>query len=419
MKTKTTFYEDSIKLSDELLIYRRADVSHDRFYARIAIPGTRKYKVIALSTEAVEQAKSEALTRYAETKFAIKNEIAIFRKSFDQVAKEFLEKEKARSGLSGNGGTTKHRYRVLENHYRVNLSKYVGKKHVNEISAEDWINYAAWRQQHGKGRSGGLVSKATIRSEMACLRSIMNFAALRGYVSESKIKNAFSGRYMVSNEKRDAFTRTEYQTLYRFMRTWAKEEKLQEVNRWTREMVRNFILIMANTGMRNSESRALRWADVFFEKDRDRVIFTVSGKSKRRTFEADGEVWKYLERIREMSKATGKTDFVFSTYEGKQSKQLYVRTIHDLLDASGLAISSSGKRRSTYSLRHSFATWRLQAGADVYSLAQVMGTSIEMIQQSYGHISSRDASDSVLRGMGKNRDKQSLVQSANNDKVEI
>ena len=209
MKTKTTFYKDAIKLSDELLVYRRADVSHDRFYARIKIQGMRKYKVIALSTEAVEQAKSEALTRYAETKFAIKNEIAIFRRTFDQVAKEFLEKEKSKSGLSGSGGTTKHRYRVLENHYRVNLSKYVGKKHVNEIGTEDWMDYAAWRQQHGKGRSGGLVSKATIRSEMACLRSIINFAALRGYVSEAKIKNAFSGRYMVSNERRDAFTRTE------------------------------------------------------------------------------------------------------------------------------------------------------------------------------------------------------------------
>ena len=111
-----------------------------------------------------------------------------------------------------------------------------------------------------------------------------------------------------------------------------------------------------------------------------------------------------------MSKAIGSKDFIFSTFAGKKSTQLYVRTIHDLLDASGLAISSSGKRRSTYSLRHSFATWRLQAGADVYSLARVMGTSIKMIELNYGHIASRDASDSVLRGMGRNRDKKDLLQ---------
>ncbi|MEY4966368.1 MAG: hypothetical protein RL274_1951 [Pseudomonadota bacterium] len=197
------------------------------------------------------------------------------------------------------------------------------------------------------------------------------------------------------------------------MRTWVKKKTLQEVNRWTREMVRNFILILAHTGLRNSEARNLRWSDVFYEKNRERVVFTVSGKNKKREFEADGRVWIYLERIRKMSKAISSRDFIFSTFEGKKSTQLYVRTIHDLLDASGLAISSSGKRRSTYSLRHSFATWRLQAGADVYSLARVMGTSIKMIELNYGHVSSRDASDSVLRGMSGNRDRSSYSKNKN------
>jgi integrase len=39
-----------------------------------------------------------------------------------------------------------------------------------------------------------------------------------------------------------------------------------------------------------------------------------------------------------------------------------------------------------YVLRHTFATWALEAGFDLFELARPMGTSAAMIDRTYGHL---------------------------------
>jgi integrase len=39
-----------------------------------------------------------------------------------------------------------------------------------------------------------------------------------------------------------------------------------------------------------------------------------------------------------------------------------------------------------YALRHTFATWALDAGFDIFELARLMGTSVAMIDKVYGHL---------------------------------
>ena len=56
--------------------------------------------------------------------------------------------------------------------------------------------------------------------------------------------------------------------------------------------------------------------------------------------------------------------------------------------------------RSTYSFRHTYATFRLSEGVDVYFLAQQMGTSVKMIEDHYGHVNAVKHADRVLHGMG-------------------
>jgi integrase len=50
------------------------------------------------------------------------------------------------------------------------------------------------------------------------------------------------------------------------------------------------------------------------------------------------------------------------------------------LDAAGLP------RRRIYDLRHSFATWALAAGLSIFELARYMGTSVDMIDRTFGHL---------------------------------
>ena len=66
---------------------------------------------------------------------------------------------------------------------------------------------------------------------------------------------------------------------------------------------------------------------------------------------------------------------------------------------SKLLVSSSGKRRSTYCFRHTYATFRLTEGVDVYFLAKQMGTSVKMIEDHYGHITPVKNAERILQGM--------------------
>ena len=52
------------------------------------------------------------------------------------------------------------------------------------------------------------------------------------------------------------------------------------------------------------------------------------------------------------------------------------------------------ERRGPYHLRHTFATEALAAGISTFELARLMGTSIAMIDRTYGHLA-RDAEASI------------------------
>ena len=48
-------------------------------------------------------------------------------------------------------------------------------------------------------------------------------------------------------------------------------------------------------------------------------------------------------------------------------------------------------------LRHSYASWSLAAGVNVFTLARRMGTSVEQIDKTYGHlVKGEDARESEM-----------------------
>ncbi|WP_438590801.1 hypothetical protein, partial [Klebsiella michiganensis] len=78
------------------------------------------------------------------------------------------------------------------------------------------------------------------------------------------------------------------------------------------------------------------------------------------------------------------TDTVFTTIDGTPAKTLYGTLVEDMLTDAGLRVGPCGTIRSTYSFRHTYATYRLSEGVDVYLLAEQMGTSVKMIEDHYG-----------------------------------
>jgi integrase len=422
----TTFITDVQNLKSGLIIFRRGDVQHRNWYCRIKVPSTSRYKTVSLKTSDVNEAKDKAFDHDADIRFRVRHQVPVFEKSFAEVAKEYSDFHKR---LAESGQITMNRWKIVDSYIRHHLIPYMGNLQITSVGEDKWSEYPFWRKNNSepvkkenkgflrkKPRAGPLEASkteaekdkedkkavpakdGTIRQEMMTLRAIMNFAADKQYIRERQVPK---GKLPIDRARREEFTLQEYRHLHAFARKWIKAGRT-EYNIWSRTMAYNFMLIMTNTGMRTMEARNLRWRDIDVRTDKSGRTFAavnVRGKSKFRELVAAHNVVDYLERIRKISQATKPDDFVFTTSKGKPSSDLYGSLIESLLTESNLLISSSGSRRSTYCFRHTYATFRLMEGVDVYFLAKQMGTSVKMIEDYYGHITPAKNAERILQGI--------------------
>ena len=420
-----TFLTDVQELKTGLIIFRRADVDHKNWYCRVRVPSDmpNRYKTISLKTPNEREAKDKAFDHDADLRFRIKHAVPIFEKSFQEVALEYSAHHKK---LAESGQITMGRWKIVEGYIKLHLIPYMGTTQIIHIGETEWKDYTFWRKKNNapkkektygarkmtaNGRAAPQPEEeekekphvpakdGTIRQEMMTFRAIMNFAADKQYIRERQVPK---GKLPTDKARREEFTPQEYRTLHTQARSkWLKKGK-DDIENWYRDMTYYFILIMANTGMRTMEARNLRWRDIDVRKDsqgRSFAAMNVRGKGKYRELVAASNVVDNLEKIKKISKAKKPDDFVFSTYAGESDSDNYGSYIEDLLTTTGLLISSSGSRRSAYSLRHTYATFRLMEGVDVYFLAKQMGTSVKMIKDYYGHITPAKNAGRILQGI--------------------
>lgn len=453
------FVTDKEVLKPGLIIFRRADVDHRNWYCRVKLPKADRYKTISLKTSDIGVARHLASEQEVEVRAMLKHDIPVFNHPFRAVAKEYLATQEVRAK---RGEISKDRPKKLKAVIEGALEDYVGSVQVHRVGDELWASYPAWRRENGVGRNTrngvreisaekaaeldardtaararameargfsklrpaasapaeartvAFISDATIRFEMSIFGAVMNYAIKKRYVPASQ---RFDDRPKLKTMRRDEFTLEEYRHLHTVARSWVKAAN-RPSSTWYRTVAYNFILIMCNTGMRPSEAKNLRWRDITTGADREGrelVVLFVQGKGKSRKLVAPKSVGDYFERIREATRQYRRDpagdgeapdvvfqpeDRVFTTVTGEPAKSLYQAMIEDLLVEAKLREGASGVPRSTYCFRHTYATFRLAEGVDVYFLAEQMGTSVKMIEEHYGHVNTVKHADLVLQGMG-------------------
>lgn len=167
-----------------------------------------------------------------------------------------------------------------------------------------------------------------------------------------------------------------------------------------RTLLWNYILILVNTGIRVGEARTLRWKNVRTEQNyanEPAVIFYVSGKTGGREVVArNAEVLDYLQRIKSLYDQPKPDDFIFAHPDGKPIGS-FRKSFSSLIDDAGVTFDSKEVRRTIYSLRHTYATFRLTEGVTVYTLARNMGTSVAMIERFYGQTRNPEQFEELTR----------------------
>ena len=147
---------------------------------------------------------------------------------------------------------------------------------------------------------------------------------------------------------------------------------------WAAEQLHDKILFMANTGIRPDEANWLEFRDVQVIDDEatNETILLIEVRGKRGVGyckSMPGAVLPF-QRMQERNNPDP-TDKLFPVDHKKQ--------FNGILERSNLKFDRQGNRRTLYSLRHSYISFRLLEGADIYQIAKNCRTSVEMIEKHY------------------------------------
>ena len=161
----------------------------------------------------------------------------------------------------------------------------------------------------------------------------------------------------------------------------------------------------------------MRWRDIeWITKDGNRYLqLTVDGKVGKRQAIARHNTEDYLRRLQLRRPNLANLTFdqllrkkvsekVFVLEDGTETDSL-AGTFRGLMKDSGLDKDRETKeKRSLYSLRHTYAHLSiLRERMDVYTLAKQMGTSVQMIEQHYGHLHPAQQADVIAGARMGNR----------------
>jgi integrase len=173
------------------------------------------------------------------------------------------------------------------------------------------------------------------------------------------------------------FSPSEYKQLYEATRERAKNP----INpRWRKacEQLHDYVLFMANTGLRPDEASRLEFRDVAIVTDEatSERILEIEVRGKRGVGYCKSMTGAVLpfERLRKRNNPQPQ-DRIF----GKTQRELF----NTILGELNLKFDRDGNRRTAYSLRHTYICMRLMEGADIYQIAKNCRTSVEMIEKFY------------------------------------
>jgi len=380
----------------EVVLYKRGDSK--RWQARFKLKDLKWHRVATKHVN-IQFAAETACEAYDRARFLYDEKIPITSKRFDSVA-DIAVDEMEKQLKAGVGKSVYNDYISVIKKY---LKPFFGAKAINTIGYEEIKKYSDWRTVQMKKPPVA----STVTTHISAFNRVFDCAVERGWIAAAQVpKMKNNGEKGVA---REAFSLSEYKSLTSFMPKWAQKGHTAKT-REMRELLRDYVLILVNTGMRHgTETKDLKWRDIeWITKNKEQYLqITVTGKVGKRQLIARHNTEDYLIRIQQRQSNIAHLEFdtllkrrlnedVFKLRSGDTTANLS-QTFNNLMRDSGLDADREVKqRRSLYSLRHTYAHLALlKERMDVYTLAKQMGTSVKMIEQHYGHLQPSQKADVI------------------------
>jgi len=387
-------------LGGQVVLYQRRNLKNPKFQARLKIPKTKGYQIFSTKTNDLSQARAFAEQKFYELMAAVQTGTPIRKTQKLEIAiKKYLTMYEVKAPSPKRYLDTKC---ALERYFL----KFFGNNNVSEITTSTFNNYTDWRLTNYERKKP---SSTYLRKEVFAIRRFYNWCVDQNFADELKKPIELPKEKL---KRRPHFTQKEYEKLYVEMRKWVKEGKTKLGGyKWRdRFVLQKYILIMFNTGMRVGEARTLRWCDVDTDsktedgKTTQYVYLTVTGKTGKREITCFNSetVINCLndiseQRMKELGgKFPKKTEPIFCHPDGKPITS-FKTAFTNLLRRIDLEYNEDGEKRTLYSIRHSYATMRIDNEVPLHDLSKNLGTSISMLEKYYYHAIARSRSKELTK----------------------
>lgn len=417
----STYTDHHWVIEDLVKIYRRNGSAV--FQVRMKHPQGPGYVVRSTKKKNLPEARSAALKLFGELSYKIDNDIEIREYSFKDLFNLWWGVEQ------GNKSEARAKY-ILGTAKRYFIPFFLGhlrNKKLTALTDKDFDEYWIWRKGYWRSVQGkknltianrrlnnrgdnrhskkGNVALdpayKSLQMEQGLLKSIFWFAHRRGILDRNPYIKVPRPAGVRNKEKarRPSFTEEEWKQIYTYLRTWARQgisegSRAHKLHQRQRQMLRHYILFMGQSGLRPNEARQMRWRDIKTNPKNGLKYIQVrpTTKTGERSCYPVQRAFDTLERLNKITDFCELDDYVFTNAKGEPHKD-FGSTFKSVLEDLGLLYDEWGRRRTVYSLRHMYATFRLELGDVSFQvLADNMGTSPKMLFEHYRHITTHQKS---------------------------
>ena len=358
----------------------------------------RKWHCVSTRQRRLDWAMRAACEMYDRARFREEEGLPQKTKRFDAIARGCIKALEMEIERGIRRETNRDYIRAMNNY----LIPYFGKFMLTNITLEKVRHYEEWRNE----KMGRVPISSTLANHASAFSRVIDFAIEQGWLSD-RVAIPRLNRKGKKGSSRPSFSREELVKLMAFMPDWSRGGERKN-HREMRLLLRDYVEALLGTGCRSGrESMAMQWRHLEWYVDsksgQKYLRIWVSGKTGGRWLIAKHWVVEVFERLavrqgigENLDKAIeAKSEaWVFATSDGIRPKSLHTSFELLLGDADMRVDPITGKNRSLYSLRHSYATMSLMDGQmDMHTLAKQMGTSIAMLEQHYSKMTATMAAE--------------------------
>jgi integrase len=381
-------------LGGKVHVYRRENSSHWQCATYIAGRNRR----VSTKEESLAKAKDFAEDWFLQLRGKARAGELLSEKTFADAAAQFEREYQIITEGQRNAQYVKgHSTRL-----RLHLIPFFGNMGLSQISPGQIQEYRIHRHEETVKAKGKPPARNTMHQEIVVLRQTLKTAVRHRWLDRlPDLSEPYRASGKISH--RAWFSPEEYKQLYEATRERARHPKNARY-KWESEQLHDYVLFMANTGMRPDEANRLEYRDVKIVEDEGskETILEIEVRGKRGVgyCKSTSGAVRPFQRLVERNKPQP-TDRVFP----KPHRELF----NTILDEEGLKKDREGQHRTAYSLRHTYICLRLMEGADIYQIAKNCRTSVEMIEKYYAsHLkNSLDASAiNIKRKKSKKKNEQ-------------